>query len=430
MGSKHPERYFIEAAWVSVLAFAIASGIGYAQPTDSLSLAQALDRGRNHPALEAQRLEVQARKSLLNQASLYSNPRLSIEAENFAGTGPLSGVQGLETTARLEQTVELGGKRGLRRTQVEAELHLAEGELSMRQRETSNLIQDAFIQCLWLQEKMRAVADKTRAMEEDARLAERRQAAGRGSPAEALKMRVELSLARLEATLLEGDAASARMRLSQVMGESRSNFTAVRGDFEKLDSLPPWEEIQKNLRRHPELTRWETEQRLRQASHKLARAEIIPDLDFNAGFRQQRASGHGEYAWVGGVSIPLPVWNRNQGGIEAAAYRVSGGEKETKAATQEVENRARTLWNGLNVRSSEIELFKTTVLPDAQAAHEAARQAYTAGRFGSLELVEGQKLLFELNDRYLQAIAAYHRDFAELDALAGSTESFDAKETP
>jgi cobalt-zinc-cadmium efflux system outer membrane protein len=426
MGSKHPEGYFIGFAWVSVVAF----GLVHAEPTDSLTLAQALDRGRKHPAIEAQRLEVEARKSLRGQAGLLSNPHVSIEAENFAGTGPLAGVQALETTARLEQSVELGGKRGLRHQQAEAELQLSESDLALRQREIIHAIRGAFIECLWFQEKTRMVADRTRALEEDARLAERRQGAGGGTPAEVLKMRVELSLARLEATQLEGEAESARSRLSMLMGGGPVDFSGVRGDFRRLDSLPPWDRILQNLRRHPEQTRWETEKRMRQASRNLARAENIPDLDFNAGFRQQRTSGRGEYAWVGGVSMPLPVWNRNRGSGSAAAYRVSGGEKAAQAATQEFEARARTLWNGLEFRAYEIDLFQSTVLPDAEAAYRAARRAYAAGRFGSVELVEGQKLLFELNERYLGAIAAYHRDFAELEALAGSAQTLDAKATP
>jgi cobalt-zinc-cadmium efflux system outer membrane protein len=395
---------------------------------DSLTLAQALERGRNHPSVEALRLEARAREALSSQAGAFPNPRVSLEAENFAGTGPLSGTQALETTARLEQTVELGGKRSWRREQAKAEARLVEGELASRSREITRAIRGLFGDLLWRQEQSTLAARKVRVLEDAARLAGQRLEAGRGTIAESLKMRVELGRARLEASRAEGEAAAARTRLSSFLGAPDPDFPGAKGDFKKRETLPAWETVSEGVLAHPDLGRWKDEKEVRQAARKLADAENMPDLDFNAGFRRQGEAGRAEHAWVGGVSVPLPLWSRNPGGRAGASYRMAGVEKEEEAARRERLAHARALWDGLRMLASELERLETELVPDAEKSNDAARNAYAAGRFSSLELLDGQRLLFELNKQYIEALAAWHRDYSELDALAGSAHMFEAKE--
>jgi cobalt-zinc-cadmium efflux system outer membrane protein len=431
MGSKNPAWHTVWIGAAALIAGHAHSALAApASPPDSLTLAQALERGRSHPALAALRLEVDARKAGAEQAGSWANPRLSLEAENFAGTGPLSGARALETTARLEQTVELGDKRALRKTQAEAEAHLSAGDFSARQRDVARAIREAFIDALWLQEKARAADRKVTVLDTAAQLAKRRTETGRGSPAEEMKMRVEQSLARLEAERAAGEAASVKMRLSVLLDMDASNFPGVRGDLEHLEPLPPWDSLSRGLERSPAITRWKAEKDLRLASQKLMRSENMPDLDFNAGLRQQRESGRGDYAWVGGVSMPLPLWNRNRAGIRGASLRVSSLDKEEQAVRQELQMRARALSDGLRLRTSEIERLRVELIPEAERASAAARAAYAAGRFSSLELLDGQRLSFELKERYLAALAAHHHDAAELQALAGSANISEPEESP
>ena len=87
---------------------------------DSLTLEQALTRSlEQNPGLLAMHSEVRAREAGVLRADRGVNPELSLEAENFAGTGRYAGLEGLETTLGLRQVVELGGKRSLRKRAAE-----------------------------------------------------------------------------------------------------------------------------------------------------------------------------------------------------------------------------------------------------------------------------------------------------------------------
>ena len=388
---------------------------------DSLSLTQALNRSHSHPALAAGSLEVKAQTALSSQAGKFENPRLSIEAESY------------ETTARLEQTIELGGKRTLRVKQAEAERRLVENSLEAKQREVEKTVRDAFLDVLWLQEKSALKKRKVGVLEEATRVTQRRLNAGRGSAAEQAKMGVELLMAKLDSEQSTEETEAAKRHLALLLGQATPDFSGVTGEFQTLETLSALDAVYQGVLQHPQLTRWKTEKEMRSLSLQSTRAGNIPNVEFNAGIRHLRDPGNGggqDIGWVGGVSVPLPLWNRQQGAIKGADYRSASAEKEELATRQELEIRASALWSTLRTRATQIERLREALIPGAEKAYQAAQTAYAAGQQGSLELLDGQRLLFEMNERYIDALALYHRDFAELTALAGPTHTVDGKEIP
>src|SRR5262245_3853540 len=116
-------------AVVACLLFAVAS----AQAAE-VTLASAIDQAlKRNPALIASRYELTASQARVIQAGLRPNPELSLELENFAGRGELSGVKSLETTLSLSQVIELGDKRRLRSAAALADSDVASIEQRARQ---------------------------------------------------------------------------------------------------------------------------------------------------------------------------------------------------------------------------------------------------------------------------------------------------------
>jgi cobalt-zinc-cadmium efflux system outer membrane protein len=406
---------------------ALFIGPSWAQ-SDSLTLEEALSRARNHPSLEMLSREVEARKAMAGQAGRLTNPRLSFEAENFAGTGPLAGTDALETTTRLEQAFEFGGKRAVRKERAQAEQRLAEKDLEARERVIAKAVREAYTELLASQEKRRLQETRIAQLEALTQAAKRRREAGGGSVAEELKLRVEWSQARSERERAAGEGEAARMRLAMLMGESQPNFAGVSGDLNRLDSLPAWENVAQALERNPELTRWQAEREIQAMAYKAARSQNVPDLDVNAGLRHH--ADVGSWAVVGGVSVPLPIWNRNRGEVTGANLRVSGAEQGRQAARQELLARAYGHWSEQRFRAGEITLLRDELIPNAEKARTAADAAYAAGRFGIMELLDGHRLWFEVNERYLAALVDHHRAGAELDALTGANGFPEARKTP
>lgn len=401
-----------------MLTLGLFAGVAQAQPQDTLTLERARTLLRQHPSLTALALEVEAREKLAAQAGALPNPSLSVEAENFAGTGPLSGVQSLETTARLEQNIELGGKRSLRRGQAQAEMRLAQSERALKESELSIELKEAFSDALRLQERLRVLGRDTLFLKEVVEVARRRAQAGGGGVAEEGKLRLAFSQARIEAASIRTELEVAFQRLALLMGQPNPDFKAVRES--ETASLPEWATVERSLENHPELLRWKSERELRQLSLRSARAQNMPDLGLNAGVRRLNV-GSGDWALVGGVSVPLPVWNRNQGVIAGSESRVRSSEQSAEAARRELTAKAFSLWSNLRVKGEEIERLRSELLPQATQVRDDTRAAYAQGRFGVLDLLDGQRTWLELNEHFIAQVAEYRLDAAKLEALMSAS---------
>jgi cobalt-zinc-cadmium efflux system outer membrane protein len=399
-------------------ALGLLVALAHAQPSDTLTLARTQTLLRQHPSLIAAAMEIEARKRQVAQAGMLSNPSLSIEAENFAGTGPLSGVQGLETTTRLEQTVELGGKRFVRREQAKAETRIAESERSIREAELSVELWEAYSEALRLQERLFFLEMDTVFLGEVVKVAQRRTQAGGGGVAEEGKLWLSLSKARIEAAKARTELDIAFQRLALLLSLPQPDFGAVREP--NLGLIPEWDSVIAALEMHPQLIHWKSERELRALSLRSARAQNMPDLSVNAGVRHSNA-GVGNWGIVGGVSVPLPVWNRNKGAIAGSETRIRSSELSAEATRRELTVEAFRLWSELRFKSQEIASLHNELLPQAVQVRDATRSAYSQGRIGVLELLDGHRTWLDLNEHYIALRAEHRLDVAKLEALMSAS---------
>src|SRR5690606_4662401 len=134
----------------------------------------------------------------------------------------------------------------------------------------------------------------------------------------------------------------------------------------------------------PELARWEQEVRLREATVTAERAQRTPDLEVFAGL--QRFEEDGSHAFAFGVALPIPIFDRNQGNIEAARHELDRALQERRAAEIEL----RTDLTEAQALATEAHghalTLQDSVVPALEQAFEAAREGYRQGKFGFLDL--------------------------------------------
>jgi len=386
---------------------------------EPLTLAQALGRtlerspelrpfdpGRR--ALEAERL----------QAGLRPNPELSAELENFAGSGAISGTQGLETTLTLSQLVELAGRRKRRVGVAAAELESLDAEYAVARldvlAETASRFTDVAEAQAVVEVALRGIALAEQAQE----TIERRVRAGATSTAERSRNAIALVRARLAADRARSELESRRVSLAAMWGDTAADFSAVSADLAQLPDLGALAPLVDQLAAGPELLRFAAERRLRQAELKLARAQRVPDLSLGAGARRLNESD--DVGLVAGVSMPLPVFDRNQGGIAASRARIA----RTDALRDAVLLRSRGVLFGLyqaaqQARAQAIALERDAI-PQAEEALSLTQRGYANGRFSFLDLADVQRQVLELREQVIAEQANAHRLAAEIERLTGA----------
>ena len=388
------------------------------EPVGALTLLQAQTLAVQHnPKLAAFGWEVRAGEARTLQAGLFANPEIEIEVENFAGSGELQGFQGAEITIHLRQLIELAGKRGKRARVAALERDLTAWDYEAARLDVLTQVTQAFVEVLSAQERLALNAELVRLAEQVFSTVAERVKAGKVSPVEETKASVELSTSRMALVRAQRDLEAARKRLVAAWGGSTPAFASAQGTLEAIAAIPPAEQLTERLMQNPEIARWAIEMAQRRATVELAKARRIPDPTIGGGFRHARETG--DNALVMSVSMPLPVFDHNQGGFLEARYQLAKSEEERRAA--EIQGRASLAeaYAALSSAFGEATTLKNEVLPGAQRAFDAASEGYRQGKFGFLDVLDAQRTLFEARGRYLEALVAYHQAVAEVERLIG-----------
>ncbi|QKK08582.1 MAG: TolC family protein [Planctomycetota bacterium] len=381
-----------------------------------LTLRNALAAALLHnPSLRAVAWEPRLAEASRLQAGLSPNPEIGVEFENFAGSGALSGTDELETTLLLSQLIELGGKRDHRIQVADRAWTVSALDYEAERLEVVTETAARFVRVLELQQKVE-FAERARSLaEESRRVIDRRVQAGDVSPIDEIKARLESESARIAADRLKRQLDAARRELSAMWDESDPAFELVLGSLGEVMDVPSLHYLTDRVEAHPEVQRWVAESERRTAAVELERAQAVPDV--NAGLGVRYINEIDDAAFVGGVSVPLPLFDRNQGGILAARLRAAQALDEGRASRRELATQLIREHSRLTAAFHEAQSINSALLPAARDAYDATRRAYDEGKLPYLDVLDAQRTLFDTEAQRLEALAEYHSALVQVEGL-------------
>jgi cobalt-zinc-cadmium efflux system outer membrane protein len=382
----------------------------------TLTLHDALARALQHnPRLRAFAWEIRAREAQVQQAGRPPNPELGADLEDFAGTGLLRGFDATEVTVGLSQLVELGGDRRSRRRVAASERDLAGWDYETVRLDVLTETTQAFTAVLAAQERL-ALADSLLARAEQFyQSVGARAAAGKVSALEERRAQVVRSTTRLALERARQTLSAERTRLAAAWGSNTPGFHRAAGDLAAVEAVPSYERLDGFIERNPDVARWRDEMTLRRSAAALEHARRIPDPVVTVGTRHLRELG--ETALAVGVSVPLPLFDRNRGGTREAAYRLRQGEAARQARQVESRRRLAEAYGALAMAYTEVTTLREDVLPAARENFTATEEGYLEGKFDLLMVLDAQHTLFEVANQYIDALAAYHAARAGVERL-------------
>ncbi len=373
----------------------------------------------SNPELKAFSLEKRSRDALALQAGLLPNPEFTAESENFSGSGPYNGYDQTETTLQLSQVIELAGKRLKRKRVASLESSLAEWDYEAKKLDVSLIVTKMFVDALASQQRLILMKESTHLAEQVFNTVAQRVEAGKVSPVEEIKAGVILSTAQIELNRAKRERTAAMKKLAVLWGSNSPKFESVSGRLEKLLSLPSEEELMNHISSNPDIVRFQAEKEHRNAKVELEKSRRIPNLTVGGGIR--RFSETDDKAFVMGASIPIPIFNRNQGKVAAAEYKLLKVREDSRTARLKAESDLAESYALLSASYAEASTLKDKVLPSARKAFEATQEGYIQGKFGFLNVLDSQRTLFEVRGQYINALASNHKAVAEVERLIGGS---------
>lgn len=389
------------------------------EPTGTVVLRRLLEVAlQRHPELAASGFAIRAAEARALQAGLLSNPEVSLEVENFAGTGETSGVQALETTLQLSQLVELGEKRVKRLRLASLERDLTAWDYEARRLAIFTAVTKAFVDVVAATERLALMEELVRLAQQVHTTVVERIKAGKVSPVEDTRAGVVVATAQLQVHQARHALDAARQRLAASWGSTTPGFTKVHGTLDTtIEPPPPFEHVAAFIAQHPDVARWMTELETRQAAVQVEESKGIPSMTVSGGVRYAHETT--SMALVAGISLPLPFFDRNQGSILEARHRVAQADYERQASAVRTHAALVDAYQTLSTAYNDITILRNTILPATQQAFDATTEGYRQGKFAFLDIVDAQRTLFETRGNYLEALTTYHKAVADVEQLIG-----------
>ena len=421
--------FALVAASFAVVGFCAAQASGQnridepsdspSKPTAELRLEDVLRIAvENQPHLESARLESQARAGEALQAGLLPNPEVSLEVEDIGGSGERRGFETSQTTLSLSQLVELGGKRGKRKAVAADDRDLADWDYAAARVEILTATTKAFVEALAAQERVALASDLVALASKSLRTVEATVRSGAVSPIEAERARVLLSQSELERDRAKREMEAARRVLSAVIGLDKPSFESLGGSLSDTKPPPPLESYVAAIEGNPDLARWSTEIARQRDALALATAKRLPDVTLSAGPRY--FADDDSFAAVLALSIPLPLFDRNQGEIQAAQSRLAKAPHERKSTELAIRESLALAYQDLSSAFEQVRVLSDSVIPRSESVYRGLLDGYARGLFRYVDVLDAQRTLFELRGEHLTSLAAYHRAAAELARLTGT----------
>ncbi|HWD33915.1 MAG TPA: TolC family protein [Pseudomonas sp.] len=376
-----------------------------------LTLDNALQTAQaNNPELAVARWGIDIAEGERRQAGVLPNPELSWEVEDTR-----NGSQ--TTTVSVSQMFELGGKRGARLGVAGRDSELAGLELERQGNALRAEVIGAFEAAVQAQEGLQLAEQSLRLSERALHVVQGRVKAGSASPVEATRAQVQLSEVRLELGRAEQALTVAYQQLAAATGAPVADFSRVESVGNEEPSVPSRTQLLERLEQTPDMRLARTQIDQTDAALNLARTQRIPDLTVSVG--SQYSETDRERVNVVGLSLPIPLFDRNQGNILAAARRADQARDQRNGAELRLRSEVIQALAQWSTAAQEVQDFDRSILPSAQQAVDAATRGFERGKFAFLDVLDAQRTLVAARLQYLQAQAQRSEARVRLERIFG-----------
>ena len=422
----------------------------------------------HNPSLQVYPWDVRMAEARALQASLRPNPELAFEIEEVRlGESPTeqertvgvareglafergeteggpAGFREAEFTLRVSQLFLLGGKRKKAVAVALRERDIAAWDYEIARTNVLRDVARAYVTVLAAQDRVTERAQILALAESVEETIEARVEAGKVSPIQATRAAVETAAALIASEQAERLFARARVELAATWGHAVPMFDEAAGDIHSAAELPLLSALLNQVEANPDIHRWQRELARREAVLKLARARRLPDITASLGFVTQGVTGRDSQTFGAGpggfsfsrssgsfddgrdnriefeVSIPLPIFDRNQGNIREAEYDLAKVDPQRRVTVSDIQAQLAAQYQNAMAAYDEILQLRDVALPLAEEAYNAIQIGYDEGKFGYLDVLDAQRNLFDLRIQLLEAYAAYHQATVEIGRLLG-----------
>jgi cobalt-zinc-cadmium efflux system outer membrane protein len=381
--------------------------------------------------LAAARLDIDRARARLRQAGLRPNPTIDFEQT----TGRLTGSPGERSTSiGAALPLEIGGRRQRRIELAQAELAAAEAEFADRQRRLGGEVLALYTEALAALRELDTTEGLVNLDLQTVKFVQTRVNEGETAPLELNLLQVEVERLRSRRILLEGRLRGSLVRLKTLVGVDMNEPLRLREDLANPISLrePTGSvetAIEVALRTRPDVLLARLNEEAARAGLRLANAQAKPDVTVSARYTQDRSitdlpepfnpiSDSGR-TLAFGVSIGIPVFNKNQGAKVEAAVAITQAQTRREFAEQTVRGEVTDAFTRFEAARTAALSFQQGVIARSMENIRVIRASYELGAFTISDLIAEQRRLVDSQRELTELLTERYRALADLQTAIG-----------
>lgn len=412
---------------VAVSCALLLSGVIFAQQQDSasaaaippaLTLAQATEiLTQRSPAILAEAQTISTAKADVEGASKLPNPTITANSESypaFSQPGPFLNNQ--ELSGQVSQTIPTAGKRAKRVAVARQALLISGSNLENFKRQLRVEMRQRY----WAAALALSQAKLARVMlaqfDETLKLNEARYQQGEISGLEATRLQTERLRYWNDVQQSELDYQNAKSALLELLAAPQGTHFEVSDPLDtSVPALSLAELTQAALALRPDLEAQRLSVQRQQKQLSFEKALAIPDVTVGAGYKRN----FGVSSPVVNVSVPLPIFNRNQGGVHGAEADLERQKQLLVQQQLQVERQVKQAFDSVNTQQVRAVAIRNTYAPSAQKALDIAVQSYRLGSLDLIQLLDAERVYRETERTAYQAFYDLRIAESSLEAATG-----------
>ncbi|MBY0459651.1 MAG: TolC family protein, partial [Gemmataceae bacterium] len=344
------------------------------------------------------------------QAGLYPNPTLSVTGDEL---GDRTGPGGIWTAPYFSQEIVTGNKLALSKAAALKEVDQAALRVVAERYRLFTDVRQNYYEVVTLQRRADILGQLVGLADKSVENANKLLKAKEGSELDVVQLEVDLERYKADLEATKKALPAAFRRLAASVGVEDLPYTKVGGDLES--PLPEYELERVRtyiLGIHPDLRSAQIGVERAQLVVKRATVEPIPNVTLGTGYVRQNQNKSDD--WVIAASIPVPLWNRNQGNILAAKAQVGEALNEVGRVQNDLVGRLAAAYTTFAAASQRAGKYKTAILPKAEQSYKLALMGQKGGEFEYLRVLQAQRAVAEARLEYLRSLGEAWRAASEI----------------
>ena len=371
---------------------------------------------RNNPRLSAAMRDITAARLGVRSAKALANPQIIF-------TPGITGLAGTDEELLVQQPLELNGTRAARTGIAQARLQQTQAETVVELRNLVFTTKSAYYNLVRAREQLTLMRDLLMTTEEVARFTRRQVELGSRPGIDQIQTDIEVSRARQQVLIAEGEASAAQASLNTLLGRAPDISVGLLSPLTyRPTSVDRALSVQQALSSRAEIAAEQAAGNAFRQESRLTRAQGMPDLtpQFRAGSVVRKFSDYG----VGlAITLPLFDYGSRRDRVHQAEESAHAQEERATAARNQARQEVEQALDRLHAADMALKEYDQGLLENSRRLLEASRIGFQVGQTSILTLLEAQRTYRTVQSEHINALVNYNLALTELERATGAVSS-------